>query len=67
MSEEWCLEQLAKLQIKEQRLSTLNEIKSHLTNLPSSETTISSKLLTLLDSVDDCRERYMNFDFLEKS
>lgn len=57
MSEEWCVEQLAKLQIKEQRLSTLNEIKTHLTNLPSNETTISSKLLTLLDSVDDCRER----------
>lgn len=57
MSEEWCVEQLAKLQIKEQRLSTLNEIKTHLTNLPSSETTISAKLLTLLDSVDDYRER----------
>lgn len=61
MSEEWCVEQLAKLQIKEQRLSTLNEIKTHLTNLPSNETTISSKLLTLLDSMDDCRERYAHY------
>lgn len=58
MSEEWCLEQLAKLQIKESRLATLNEIKTHLTNLPAHETTISAKLLTLLDSVDDCPDRY---------
>lgn len=57
MSEEWCVEQLAKLQIKESRLTTLNDIKAHLINLPANETTISAKLLTLLDSVDDCRDK----------
>lgn len=57
MSEEWCLEQLAKLQIKERRLSTLNEIKNHLNNIHSNEVNISSKFLTLLDSIDDCSDK----------
>lgn len=57
MSEEWCLEQLAKLQIKERRLSTLNEIKNHLSTIPPNEVNISSKFLTLLDSIDDCSDK----------
>lgn len=57
MSEEWCVEQLAKLQIKERRLTTLNEIKSHLSSVPPNEINISSKFLTLLDSIEDCRDR----------
>lgn len=57
MSEEWCLQQLAKLQIKDNRLSTLNEIKNHLSGIPANEMNVSSKFLTLLDSIDDCSER----------
>lgn len=57
MSEEWCLEQLAKLQIKDHRLSTLNEIKTHLSSISSNEVNISPKFLTLLDSIDDCSGR----------
>lgn len=57
MSEEWCLEQLAKLQIKERRLSTLNEIKEHLYSISPNEINISSKFLTLLDSIDECKDK----------
>lgn len=57
MSEEWCREQLAKLQIKERRLTTLNEIKNHLSSVGPNEINISAKFLTLLDSIEDCRDR----------
>lgn len=57
MSEEWCIEQLAKLQIKERRLTTLNEIKEHLSSVSANEINISTKFLTLLDSIDECRGR----------
>lgn len=57
MSEEWCIEQLAKLQIKEQRLATLNEIKTQLSNAKANEVSISAKFLGLLDSIDDCCDR----------
>lgn len=57
MSEEWCIEQLAKLQIKERRLTTLNEIKTHLSTVSPNEINISTKFLTLLDSIDECRGR----------
>lgn len=57
MSEEWCIEQLAKLQIKERRLTTLNEIKTHLSSVSANEINISTKFLTLLDSIDECGGR----------
>lgn len=57
MSEEWCVEQLAKLQIKERRLDTLNEIRAQLNNVGPNEVSVSAKLLALLDSIDDCRDR----------
>lgn len=57
MSEEWCIEQLAKLQIKERRLATLNEIKTHLSNAKENEISLSANFLALLDSIDDCRDR----------
>lgn len=58
MSEEWCIEQLAKLQIKERRLATLNEIKTHLTNVKENEVINSaSSFLALLDSIEDCHDR----------
>lgn len=58
MSEDWCIEQLAKLQIKEQRLDTLNEIRSQMSNIGPNEVTVSAKFLSLLDSIDDCSDRY---------
>lgn len=61
MSEDWCIEQLAKLQIKERRLDTLNEIRTQLTNVGPNETSISAKFLALLDSIDDYRDRYKNY------
>lgn len=57
MSEEWCIEQLAKLQIKERRLDTLNEIRATLSNASPNVVNVSTKFLTLLDSIDDYRDR----------
>lgn len=57
MSDEWCLEQLAKLQIDENRLTTLTEIRNHLSSITSNEVNISPKFLSLLDSIEDCSER----------
>lgn len=57
MSEDWCIEQFAKLQIKEQRLDTLNEIRSQLSNVGPNEVGISAKFLALLDSIDDYNDR----------
>lgn len=57
MSEEWCIEQLAKLQIKEQRLDTLNEIRATLSNAGSNEVSVSARFLALLDSIDDYNDR----------
>lgn len=57
MSEEWVAEQLAKLQIKERRLDTLNEIRAQLGNVGPNEVNVSAKFLALLDSIDDCRDR----------
>lgn len=59
MSEDWCIEQIAKLQIKERRLDTLNEIRTQLGNMGPNEVSISAKFLSLLDSIDDCRDRYI--------
>lgn len=58
MSEEWCIEQLAKLQIKEHRLDTLNEIRTQLGNVGPNEVSVSAKFLSLLDSIDDYHDRY---------
>lgn len=57
MSEEWCIEQLAKLQIKERRLDTLNEIRATLSNSSPNEVNVSAKFLALLDSIDEYRDR----------
>ena len=57
MSEEWCIEQLAKLQIKERRLDTLNEIRTALGSVGANEVNVSAKFLALLDSIDDYRDR----------
>lgn len=57
MSEDWCIEQFAKLQIKEQRLDTLNEIRTQLSNVGPNEVSISAKFLALLDSIDDYNDR----------
>lgn len=57
MSEEWCIEQLAKLQIKEHRLDTLNEIRAALGNVGANEVNVSAKFLAILDSIDDYRDR----------
>lgn len=57
MSEEWCIEQFAKLQIKEQRLDTLNEIRTQLSTVGPNEVSISAKFLALLDSIDDYDDR----------
>lgn len=57
MSEEWCVEQLAKLQIKERRLDTLNEIRAQLSTVGPNEVNISAKFLALLDSIEDCHDR----------
>lgn len=57
MSEEWVAEQLAKLQIKESRLDTLNEIRTQLGNVGPNEVNVSAQFLALLDSIDDCRDR----------
>lgn len=57
MSEDWCVEQLAKLQIKERRLDTLNEIRTQLGNIGPNEVSVSAKFLSLLDSIDDYRDR----------
>lgn len=59
MSEDWCIEQLAKLQIKERRLDTLNEIRTQLGNIGPNEVSVSAKFLSLLDSIDDYRDRYV--------
>ncbi|XP_055326562.1 26S proteasome non-ATPase regulatory subunit 5 [Sitodiplosis mosellana] len=56
MSEEWCIEQLAKLQIKESRLDTLNEIRAALSNVGANEVNVSAQFLALLDSIDDYRD-----------
>lgn len=58
MSEEWCIEQLARLQIKEHRLDALNEIRAQLNNVGPNEVSVSAKFLSLLDSIDDCNDRY---------
>lgn len=58
MSEEWCIEQLAKLQIKEHRLDTLNEIIAQLSNIGPNEVNVSAQFLSLLDSIDEYRDRY---------
>lgn len=57
MSEDWVIEQLAKLQIKEHRLDTLNEIRTALGNIGANEVNVSAKFLALLDSIDDYRDR----------
>lgn len=57
MSEDWCVEQLAKLEIKDSRLDTLNEIRVHLKNAVPNAAPTSSKFLALLDSIDDCGDR----------
>lgn len=57
MSEEWCIEQLAKLQIKERRLDTLNEIRAQLSGVGPNEVNVSAKFLALLDSIDEYRDR----------
>lgn len=57
MSDEWCIEQLAKLQIKESRLDTLNEIRTTLGNVGANEVNVSAKFLALLDSIDDYGDR----------
>lgn len=56
MSEDWCVEQLAKLQIKERRLDTLNEIRTQLGSTGPNEVSVSAKFLSLLDSIDDYRD-----------
>lgn len=58
MSEDWCIEQLAKLQIKERRLDTLNEIRAQLSSIGPNEVSVSAKFLALLDSIDEYRDRY---------
>lgn len=60
MSEDWCVEQLEKLQIKERRLDTLNEIRTQLGNIGPNEVSVSAKFLSLLDSIDDYRDRYQS-------
>lgn len=47
MSEEWCREQLAKLQIKDRRLSTLTEIRDHLSTLPPNELAVTTNYLSV--------------------
>lgn len=57
MSEDWCAEQFAKLDIKERRLDTLNEIRSHLKNVVPDRAPSLPKFLTLLDSIEDCGDK----------
>lgn len=57
MSVDLAEELLAKLQIKENRLDVLNEIKTHLSNVAPNDVNISAKFLSLLDSIDDCGSR----------
>lgn len=57
MSVDLAEELLAKLQIKENRLDVLNEIKTHLSNVAPNDVNISAKFLSLLDSIDECGSR----------
>lgn len=47
MSEEWCRQQLANLQIKDRRLDTLNEIRNQLNRLSADEVATTSNFLTV--------------------
>lgn len=57
MSEDWCAEQFANLHIKERRLDTLNQIRSHLKNVVPDKAPNFPKFLTLLDSIEDCGDK----------
>lgn len=57
MSEDLAKELLAKLQLKENRLDVLNEIKTHLSNVAPNDVNVSAKFLSLLDSIDECGNR----------
>lgn len=51
--EEWCAEKLSKLLNEELRISTLCEIKNHLTSVPQEEAAITANILQL-PLVFDC-------------
>lgn len=52
-TEEWCADKLAKLLNEELRISTLNEIKEHLSSATQTEATTTANLLDL-PLVFDC-------------
>lgn len=55
MGEDWCLEKLQNLRIKENRVETLNAIRSHLNIAPSLENIVTEKLLRSSE-IYDCLE-----------
>ncbi|XP_065364688.1 26S proteasome non-ATPase regulatory subunit 5 [Calliphora vicina] len=55
MTEEWCSEKLEKLKIKENRLSTLAEIRGRLNGTPNLETKVTNRLLSSSE-IYDCIE-----------
>ncbi|XP_055838384.1 26S proteasome non-ATPase regulatory subunit 5 [Episyrphus balteatus] len=59
MGEDWCLEKLENLRIKENRVETLNEIRSHLNIAQSLENIVTEKLLKSSE-IYDCLEEQDN-------
>lgn len=55
MGEDWCVEKLENLRIKESRVETLNAIRSHLNIAPSLEYIVTEKLLKSSE-IYDCLE-----------
>lgn len=55
MTEEWCCEKLESLKIKENRLSTLTEIRGRLNETPNLEAKVTNRLLSSAE-IYDCLE-----------
>ncbi|XP_073832949.1 26S proteasome non-ATPase regulatory subunit 5 [Musca autumnalis] len=55
MTEEWCCEKLKNLRIKENRMSTLAEIRGRLNDTPNLEEKVTNRLLTSSE-IYDCLE-----------
>lgn len=51
--ESWCSNQISKLQVEDQRISTLNEIKDHFAAIPQDEAKRTANSLEL-SQVFDC-------------
>lgn len=62
MTEEWCCEKLESLKIKENRLTTLTEIRGRLMETPNLETKVTNRLLSSAEIYDCLDEDFQEND-----